>query len=171
MSGFLLAEFHTAHETLAAAAKAAAAGIPAADVLSPNPLEGIEAHLAPGPDRAPIGWVMFAAGALGALGGYGMQWYSAVIDYPINSGGRGLNSWPAFLLVPYETAILSAAVVGVLGWLWMCGLPRLYHPLFAADIVERASQDRYLLVFPARERLRMQIQRRLKPQALYELDK
>jgi hypothetical protein len=169
MTGWLLAEFATAHETLAAAAAAAAAGIPAEDVLSPNPLEGIAEHLAPRPARAPIGWVMFIAGALGALAGYGMQWYSAVIDYPINSGGRGLNSWPAFLLVPYETAILSAAVVGILGWLWMCGLPRPHHPLFAADSVERASQDRYLLVFTDRSRLKAKIESRLHPQAIYEL--
>lgn len=169
MTGFLLAEFATAHETLAAAATAAAAGIPAEDVLSPNPLEGIAEHLVPRPARAPVGRVMFMAGTVGALAGYGIQWYSAVIDYPINSGGRGLNSWPAFLLVPYEAAILSAAIVGILGWLWMCGLPRPNHPLFAADIVERASQDRYLLVFAARRRLKAQIERRLQPQAIYEL--
>jgi hypothetical protein len=169
MTGFLLAEFPTAHETLAAAVKAAAAGIPATDVLSPNPLEGIAEHLVPRPAGAAIGWVMFAAGTLGALIGYGMQWYSAVIDYPINSGGRPLNSWPAFLLVPYETAILSAAIIGMLGWMWMCGLPRPHHALFAADIVERASQDRYVLVFTARDRLKRQIEQRLQPQAVYEL--
>jgi hypothetical protein len=170
MTGFLLAEFGTAHETLAAAAEAAAAGIPAQDVLSPNPLEGIVEHLAPRPVGGAVGWVMFTAGALGALAGYGMQWYSAVIDYPIDSGGRALNSWPAFLLVPYETAILSAAIVGILGWLWMSRLPRPFHPLFAADIVERASQDRYLLVFSAEDRLKPQIEQRLRPQAVYELD-
>jgi hypothetical protein len=171
MTGFVLAEFATAHETLAAAATAAAAGIPAEDVLSPNPLERITEHLAPAPAGAPIGWVMFIAGVVGALAGYGMQWYSAVIDYPINSGGRGLNSWPAFLLVPYETAILGAAIVGILGWLWMCGLPRPYHPLFAADVVERASQDRYLLVFTARGGLKAQLESRLQAQAVYELDR
>ena len=170
MTGFLLAEFATAHETLAAAAKAANAGIPAEDILSPNPLEGVAEYLAPRPTGGAIGWVMFTAGALGALLGYGVQWYSAVIDYPINSGGRGLNSWPAFLLVPYETAILSAAIVGILGWLWMCRLPRPYHPLFAADVVERASQDRYLLVFPARAQLKVQIQHHLRPQDVHEFD-
>jgi hypothetical protein len=170
MSSVLLAEFTTAHETLTAAAKAAAEGIPAEDVLSPNPLEGIAEHLAPRSAGGPIGWVMFTAGALGAIAGYGMQWYSAVIDYPINSGGRGLNSWPAFLLVPYETAILSAAIVGILSWMWMCGLPRPHHPLFAADIVERASQDRYLLVFANRDQLKERIEQRLQPQAVYEFD-
>jgi hypothetical protein len=170
MTAYLLAEFTTTHETLAAAAKAAAEGIPAEDVLSPSPLEGIAEHLAPPPARAPIGWVMFVAGTLGALAGYGMQWCSAVIDYPINAGGRGLNSWPAFLLVPYETAILGAAVVGILAWLWMCGLPRPYHPLFAADVVERASQDRYLLVFSAQDQIRARIEHHLRPLAVHEFD-
>jgi hypothetical protein len=170
VTALLLAEFATARETLAAAEKAACMGLPADDVLSPIPLEGITRHLAPGSGRAPIGWVMFLAGLFGAVAGYGMQWYSAVIDYPINSGGRDLNSWPAFLLVPYETAILGAGVVGVLAWLWMCGLPRPYHPLFAADVVERASQDRFLLVFSAKEQNRTAIERDLRPSAVHEFD-
>jgi hypothetical protein len=149
MTGFLLAEFKTARDLHDAARAAAAAGLPAQDALCPNPVEGVVGYLAPPLTPSPIGWIMFAAGVLGALVGYFMQWYSAVIDYPINSGGRPLNSWPAFLLVPYETTILAAAVIGVLAWLWLCGLPKLFHPLFAAPIVERASQDRYLLVFPS----------------------
>lgn len=169
MSGFLLAEFATAHATIEAAQTAAQAGMPADDVLSPNPLAGIEEHLAPPPAKPPIGWVMFIAGAFGAVAGYAMQWYSAAIDYPINSGGRGLNSWPAFLLVPYETAILSAAVVGILAWMWMCGLPKLFHPLFAAKAVERAMQDRYLLLFKDRDELEAQIKRTLNPEAIHEL--
>lgn len=168
MSGFLLAEFATAREAIVAAQAAARAGIPAADVLSPNPLEGVAKHLAPQPTTKPIGWVMFIAAVLGSIAGYGLQWYSAVIDYPIDTGGRPLNSWPAFMLVPYEAAILAAGVLGILSWLWMCGLPRLFHPLFAADIVERASQDRYLLVFPRQPELKARIEA-LRPYAVYEV--
>ncbi len=169
MSEFLLAEFGTAHATMEAAQKAAKAGMPAEDVLSPNPLAGIEEHLVPPPAKPPIGWLMFIAGALGAVAGYFMQWYSAVIDYPINSGGRDLNSWPAFLLVPYETAILSAAIMGILAWMWMCGLPKLFHPLFAAKAVECAMQDRYLLIFRDHDELAAQIQKTLNPEAIHEL--
>lgn len=169
MSGFFLAEFATAHDTMAAAKTAARNGMPAEDALTPNPLDGIAEHLAPPRVKAPIGWVMYIAATLGALAGYGMQWYSAAVDYPINSGGRPLNSWPAFLLVPYETAILSAAVVGVLGWLWMCGLPRLFHPLFEAPVVERATQDRYLLVFRRQSNVAAKINSLLHPIAIHEL--
>jgi hypothetical protein len=116
--------------------------------LCHKPVEGISAYLSPPHGKPPIGWVMVVAALTGAAGGYFIQWFSAVLDYPINSGGRPLNSWPAFLFVPYEAAILFAGGIGVLAWLWICGLPKLYHPLFNAAVVERASQDRFILVFP-----------------------
>lgn len=143
----LLATFESEKEILAAARKASESGHPARDALCHKPVTGITAYLAPGHGKPPIGWIMFAAAAAGAACGYFIQWFSAVLDYPIDSGGRPLNSWPAFLLVPYEAAILSAGVVGVLGWLWLCGLPKLFHPLFEAQVAERANQDRFILVF------------------------
>lgn len=168
MSEYLLAEFDTAHETMDAARTASEAGHAAQDVLSHMPVEGIDALLAH-PRKPPVGWVMFIAGSIGAIIGYFMQWYSSAIDYPIISGHRPLNSWPAFLLVPYEINILAAAIVGLLAWLWMSGLPKPHHPLFYADITERAVQDRYLLVFPRDATLAAWIADHLKPRAVHEV--
>lgn len=169
MSVFLLAEFAGKEEAAEAARLAAQAGHAPQDVLSPSPIEGIAEHLAPPRTYGPIGWVMFVAGAVGAALGYLTQWYSSVFDYPIDSGGRPLDSWPAFLLVPYECAILAAGVVGLLGWMWMCGLPKLFHPLFAAAVTERAVQDRYLLVFPESAQLAEWVKQHLAPLALHEV--
>jgi hypothetical protein len=102
---------------------------------------------------------MFALAVTGAIAGYFLQWYSAAIDYPIHSGGRPLNSWPAFLLVPYETNILLASTGGILAWMWLCGLPKLYHPLFDFPVVERANQDGYLLIFAADPKIRAWLNR------------
>ncbi|HEY2034202.1 MAG TPA: DUF3341 domain-containing protein [Rhizomicrobium sp.] len=168
MSEYLLAEFDTAHETMDAARLASEGGHAAQDVLSHIPIEGID-ELLIRPSKPTVGWVMFIAGAIGGALGYFMQWYSAVIDYPIISGHRPLNSWPAFLLVPYETNILSAAIVGLLAWLWMSGLPKPYHPLFFADVTGRAVQDRYLLVFPRDAKLAEWISAHLKPRAIHEV--
>jgi hypothetical protein len=168
MSEYLLAEFDTAPGAMAAARTASDAGYAPQDVLSHMPIAGIDKYLAH-PTTPPVGWVMFVAGAIGAGAGYLMQWYSAVIDYPIISGNRPLNSWPAFLLVPYETTILSAAVLGFLGWMWMNGLPKPHHVLFFADITGSAVQDRYILVFPRGERLATWINHHLKPRRLHEV--
>jgi hypothetical protein len=168
MREYLLAEFDSARETMAAARAASQAGHAAEDVLSHMPLEGVDELLAR-PRKPPVGWVMFIAGAIGAAIGYFMQWYSAVIDYPIISGHRPLNSWPAFLLVPYETNILSAAIAGLLAWMWMSRLPKPHHPLFYAAITGRAVQDRYLLVFPRDEKLAVWIAVHLKPRLLHEV--
>ena len=70
---------------------------------------------------------------------------SAVIDYPYNSGGRPLDAWPAFMLVPFATGILVAAIAGFAAFLIETGLPRLHDPLFAVEGFERASQDRFVL--------------------------
>ena len=168
MSGYLLAEFATSKEAADAARAAHESGHTPQDVLTPNPIEGIVEHIAPRPGGR-IGWAMFVAGAMGAASGYLLQWYSAVIDYPIDSGGRPMNSWPAFLLVPYECAILAASVVGLLTWMWMCGLPKPFHPLFAAAVTERAVQDRYLLVFPRDDGLAQWIDAKLHPLAVHEV--
>jgi hypothetical protein len=89
---------------------------------------------------------MLAGGLLVAAFAFALQWYSAVIAYPINSGGRPLNSWQVFWLVPFEFGIFAAALCGVIALLWSCGLPRLHHPLFEIPGFERASQDRFFLL-------------------------
>lgn len=169
MTGFLLAEFDNKEQVTDAARLAAEAGHAAQDALTHQPVEGIAKYLAP-PVKGPIGWVMFISASVGGIIGWLMQWYSAVFDYPTNSGGRPLNSWPAFLLVPYELAILFAGIVGLLGWMWMCGLPKLFHPLFSATIIARTVQDRYLLVFPRDAALARWITAHLKPNNLYEIE-
>lgn len=166
MTAFLLAEFDNEQQVTNAARLAAKAGRPAKDALTHKPVDGIAQYLAP-PINGPIGWVMFIAASVGASIGWLMQWYSAVFDYPTNSGGRPFNSWPAFMLVPYELAILFAGIVGLLGWMWMCGLPKPYHTLFSAPITTRAVEDRYLLVFPADAALARWVRDHLKPKALH----
>lgn len=148
MTGPLLAEFRDPAALKAALAQVRRSGHRPLDTFTPFPVEGLDEDLGLG--RSRIRTAMLLGGLGVAAFAYWLQWYSAVHDYPINSGGRPLHSWPVFLLVPFEVGVLGAALAGFLAFLWSCGLPRLHDPLFAVPGFERASQDRFFLLVAAR---------------------
>ena len=110
MSTVLIAEFDEADALLAAARESRTAGDRVLDAFSPFPIEGMAELLGATSTRLRL---VMAIGGLGVAAlMLGTEWYSAVIDYPINSGGRPLNSWPAFMLPPFAVGILAAAICG-----------------------------------------------------------
>lgn len=141
----LLAEFDSAEQLLAAVrqVRSKARGT-VIEVYSPLPIEGLAELLEAPASRIPL--AMLLGAIAGGVGTYALEWYAAVIDYPLNVGGRPLASWPAFLPPAIEMTILGAALVGVLAMLLGNRLPRLYHPLFAVPAFERASGDRFFLL-------------------------
>ncbi len=86
-----------------------------------------------------------------ALAAGRIQYYTSVIAYPLNVGGRPVNSWPSFVPVIFEMTVLVAALSAVLGMLAMNGLPRPHHPLFGIPQFDRATQDRFFLCILARD--------------------
>jgi hypothetical protein len=145
----LMAEFATANQLVAAARQAHAAGYTQAQAYAPFHIEGLSEALGMPPTRIPA--ITFTGGLLSGLGGFFMQWYSAVIDYPVNIGGRPLNSWPMFVPVTFEMVILGAALAAVGAMLIGNRLPRLHHPVFSAPDFELASRNRFFLVLPAQD--------------------
>jgi hypothetical protein len=146
MSGrrhLLLAEFRDADTLLEAARRARAAGLAGLDAHTPFEVEGLAEALGLRGSRVRV--VMLVAGLGMAAFAYWLQWYSAVFDYPLDLGGRPLNSWPVFLIPPFELGVLAAGVAGFVAFLWGSALPRPHHPVFAAHGFERASQDRFFL--------------------------
>lgn len=141
MSKLLLAEFSDSLRFVDAARRAGAR-YRLVDAFTPFPVEAVSELFA---HRSWIRVTMFIGGIATAIFAYALEYFSAAIDYPYNSGGRPLNAWPAFMLVPFAVGILIAATVGFARFLIECGLPRLYHPLFAVEGFERASQDRFVL--------------------------
>ncbi|MBL6458728.1 DUF3341 domain-containing protein [Belnapia sp. T6] len=139
----LLAEFADPQTLLDAARRVRDAGWQGRDAHVPFAIEELPEALGLG--STPIRPIMAAGGLLSGAFAYGLQWYSAVVDYPYNSGGRPLHSWPAFLVPTFEAVILGATLAGVVAFLVSTGLPRLHHPAFAAHGFARASQDRFFL--------------------------
>lgn len=141
----LFAEFTSAEAIVTGAQRAKDEGFATLDALTPYPVPGVDA-LVPA-SRPTIRVPMALAGFGTAAFAFGFQWWSAVVAYPFNSGGRPLFSWPVFLLVPFEVGVFAAALAGLIAFFVHCGLPRLHHPAFGVGGVERASQDRYFLIF------------------------
>lgn len=149
MSGPVLAEFRDPETLQNAVVRVKQGRHLALDAFTPYPIEGLDQELAVGASR--IRYAMLAGGLIVAAFAFGLQWYSSVIDYPLNSGGRPLNSWQVFLLVPFEVGVFAAALCGVIAFLRSCGLPRLNHPVFEIPGFERATQDRFFLLAAAEQ--------------------
>jgi ActD protein len=145
-----LAEFDTAQALVAAAKASRAAGYRRVEAYAPFPVEELVEALGSYKDRVPL--ITLIGGILGGAGGYFMQWYSAVIAYPLNLGGRPYHSWPSFIPVTFELTILGAALFAVLGMLVLNGLPKLYHPLFNVPEFELASRNRFFLCLRSDDR-------------------
>ena len=84
------------------------------------------------------------------MGGFALQYWCAAVDYPINVGGRPLNSWPSFIPVTFELTVLGGALAAVIGLFVLNGLPMPYHPTFNIDnFREHAQKDKFYLVIEA----------------------
>ena len=144
----LLAEFSTHEELIHAAEKAYAAGFRKMDGYAPFAVEGLADALGK-KNRLPL--LVLIGGIIGGTGGYFMEWYANAISYPINIGGRPIHSWPAFIPITFELAVLGAALTAFFGSLILNGMPRPYHAMFNLPEFERASQDRFFLCIETRD--------------------
>jgi hypothetical protein len=144
-----MAEFDSADELLAATRRARAAGYREMDAYSPFPVEGLAEAL--GSHHTLVPWITLSGGVLGALTGFGLQTWVHVVALPINVGGRPMLSWPMFIPVTFELAVLFAGLFTLVGLLVLNGLPHPYHPVFNVARFNRATRDRFFLCVEARD--------------------
>ena len=137
----IVAEFLTPEEVVRALKELRRQGYRDLDAFTPYPVKGLEQAL--GRPRSRLNWIVFPI----ALGGAGLaflvQWFCNAFDYPLNVGGRPLNSAPAFIPITFESGVLSASISGIVIFMMLCGLPQLWSPVFDVEGFSRASIDRF----------------------------
>jgi hypothetical protein len=140
----LMAEFDTPTKLVKAAERVRLAGFKNFDAYSPIPIE--ELSEAMGMQRTRLPLIVLLGGIFGGIGGYGLEYWTQVIAYPMNIGGRPFHSWPHFIPVTFETTVMGAALSAFFGMWIRNGLPQPYHPVFNVPEFVRASTDRFFLV-------------------------
>ncbi len=145
----LLAEFHSPDELLTAARRAYQQGYREMDAYSPFPIEGLAEAIGHHRTRLPL--IVLGGGLMGCISGFLLQYWASVLHYPLNVGGRPLNSWPAFVPITFETTVLFAAISAALGMLALNRLPMPYHPVFNVERFALASRNRFFLAIEARD--------------------
>ena len=146
----LMAEFDSPTALVEAANRARLDGYREMDAYSPIPIEELGEAL--GLRRTRLPRLVLLGGILGGLGGYGLQWWSQSLAYPMNIGGRPFHSWPQFIPVTFETTVLGAALTCFLSMWALNKLPMPYHPVFNVPEFARASTDRFFLCIEAADR-------------------
>ncbi|HYL92096.1 MAG TPA: DUF3341 domain-containing protein [Alphaproteobacteria bacterium] len=145
----VMAEFDTPGELVKAAKAAYDAGYRKMDTSTPYPLE--EAAEAIGVHHNRVSLIVLIGAMLGMIGGYSLEYWVSAVSYPINAGGKPFHSWPAFIPVTFECAVLGASLAAVFGMLALNGLPQPYHPVFNNPGFVRASRDKFFLCIESQD--------------------
>lgn len=138
-----MAEFDSPEEILAAAQRTSEKGYTRMDAFTPFPMEELTDALRIKRTRLPL--FVLCCGIAGCLLGFFLQYWVSTNAYPLNIGGRPLNSWPQFIPITFELTILFAALGTFIGVFFRNGLPRPVHPVFNVDRFEQVSRDKFFL--------------------------
>jgi hypothetical protein len=145
----VMGEFESPAAILHAARKAREAGYRHVTAYTPFPVEGLAQIIGFRWTAVPL--ITLLGGLTGGLSGFAMEYWMSAISFPLNVGGRPLNSWPAFIPVTFELTILGASLSAVFGMLALNRLPQPYHPVFNVERFARASTDRFFLCIESRD--------------------
>ncbi len=133
------------HELVRAAAKVRDAGYRNFDCITPFPVHGLEEAM--GVKRSWIPFVTFIMGLTGGSLGLFFEYWTSVVSYPINVGGKPFFSAPAFIPITFECTILFAALSSVVAMILACGLPKIDPPIIDPDL----TCHKFALMIPENE--------------------
>lgn len=138
-----MAEFETPGQLVAAARRTREAGFKNFDAYTPYPIHELDEAMDLHDNR--VSKCTLIAGILGGTGGFSLAYWVSAIVWPLNIGGRPVNSIPMFIPITFECTILAAGLTAAISMLVMNGLPSPYHPVFNVERFANASRSKFFL--------------------------
>ncbi len=120
---------------------ARAQGLKVIDAYTPYPVHGLDSAMGLRPSRLP--WVCFLAAIAGAALKLWFEFWTTMVDWPLNVGGKPWNSLPAFVPVTFEVMVLSAGLTTVFAFLVLARLWPGKRPVLVSHGI---TDDRFVLV-------------------------
>jgi hypothetical protein len=137
----LLSAFASEDDVLAAVRAAREHSLKIVDLYAPYAVHGLDEAL--GLRRSRLPWVCFCAAVTGAFLKLWFEFWTMVVSWPVNVGGKPWNSLPAFVPVTFEVMVLLAGISTVVAFFIVEGLrPGKPAPMPLAGITD----DRFVLV-------------------------
>ncbi|HER07830.1 MAG TPA: DUF3341 domain-containing protein [Bacteroides sp.] len=139
-SAYILGVYAQEESLLAAFRKLKEEKIEIADVFMPFPVHEVLQNLGRKSRITIVGWFF---GFFSALAVLAFLFYTAVIDWPLNYGGKPSNAFPSFLVVTIVLTIFSITILSLFTFSMRAGLwPGNEKPIFH----ERATDDSFVIL-------------------------
>ncbi|HEV7515416.1 MAG TPA: DUF3341 domain-containing protein [Thermoanaerobaculia bacterium] len=127
---------------LAAVRLARARGLKVDDVFAPYPVHGLDDAM--GLSRSRLPWITLAGALAGMVAAIALQVGTAVVDWPLDVGGKPANSGLAFLPITFELTVLLAGLASATAFVWRS---QLVHPLAPVrHLAPGVTDDTFVLV-------------------------
>ena len=121
--------------------KVKAKGIKINEIFMPYPVnEAIEAM----GKKTRFAFIAFLFGAFGAIGVLVFLYWTSVIDWPINYGGKPTNAFPSFLVITIVLTILTVTILSLFAFSARSGI---YPGKKYTMPDSRSTDDKFVMVF------------------------
>lgn len=135
------------------------------DCFTPYPVHGLE-H-AQGLKRSPLPFITLGAGLTGFMSAVTLQYWTSVVDWPLNIGGKPYWSWPAFVPIMFELTVLFAGLATVGGMFLLNGFPNTKKRAFDPSI----TCDRFAIFIDAPKEYTQEELEEMEPAQIKKMEK
>jgi ActD protein len=143
---FIVARFEDERRLIDAVRAVRARGLRVYDVYAPYAIHGLDEAMSLRRSRLSIATI--AGGVAGLVASLAFEFYAAVIDWPLNVGGKPDNSTLAFIPIAFELTVLGAGLATVAAFLTRC---RLMPAISARCADAAATDDAFVLALRCRQ--------------------